>query len=220
MEIAIDGLTTPTPPPLEIVNIEGKGRGVVATAPVKCGDYICEYSYSDTYPRSKRAAREEEYSINGEGCMVLEVHTAHGWKCLDATRSHATVGRLLNHAPERSASARAFKPLLVNGVWRVAFLARRDILVGDEITWDYGCPPEGQKWLMKNTRAGMQPGRVVNAHIHSAICCSEICSFETYPKQNIPYCDKFRIFFFQPQVPRHLVPAILQVILAVCCPKC
>ena len=124
--------------------------------PIQAGEYVCEYEASEVYPKSELAAKEDEYAINEEGCMVLEVHTKRGWICLDATRSHDTPGRLLNHAPARSATVRVFKPLLINGQWRVAFLANRNISPG-EICWDYGIPPEGQAWLMWNKRRGMQP---------------------------------------------------------------
>ena len=48
----------------------------------------------------------------------------------------------MNHAPAKVATVRPFKPLLVNGKMRVAFLATRNVSEGEELTWDYGCPPE------------------------------------------------------------------------------
>ena len=163
LEIVMDGLRRKwTLPTLRIVTVEGKGRGIIATAPIECGSYVCEYERGMVYQAKDRSVHEEEYRINNEGCMILEVQTAHGWLCLDATRCHDTVGRL-NHAPARCATVRPFRPLLVDGEWRVGFLATRDIEAGEEICWDYGCPPEGQEWLMRNRSTGMQPGLVANA---------------------------------------------------------
>ena len=160
----MDGLQRKfTLPSLRIGEVEGKGRAVFATATIPCSAYVCEYEREQVYPVKDRPAHEEEYSINGEACMILDIHTAHGWLCLDATRCHDTVGRLLNFAPARTATVRPLRPLLVNGEWRVGFLANRDIEEGEEICWDYGCPPEGQEWLMRNRRTGKQPGLVTNA---------------------------------------------------------
>ena len=54
---------------------EGKGRGVLATAPIEKGSYICEYKSSQVYPLSERAKFEREYAINGEGCMIIDAHS-------------------------------------------------------------------------------------------------------------------------------------------------
>ena len=92
--------------------------------------------------------KELEYAIIDEPCMVLKVQTPQGWFCLDATRAYNPLGRLLNYAPPREATAKPFMPfmpLLVKGKWRVGFLAARDLQPGTEITWNYGCPSEGQQ---------------------------------------------------------------------------
>jgi SET domain-containing protein len=149
---------------LRIGEDEVKGRAVFATAPIPHGSYVCEYERDKVYPIKDRPAHEAEYAINGEGCMILDIRVKHGWMCLDATRCHDTVGRLLNFASSRTATVRPFKPLLVDGEWRVGFLATRDIEEGEEICWDYGCPPEGQEWLMRNRRTGKQPGLVSVNH--------------------------------------------------------
>jgi len=138
--------------PHRIEETEDKGRGVFANAPIKKGKYVCEYKTTQVYKREQRARHEEEYATNMEACMILEAQTKDGWICLDATRRFGTVGRLMNHAAKKSATVKPFKPLKVNGKWRVAFIAARDIEEGEELTWDYGCPPEGQEWLMRCRR--------------------------------------------------------------------
>ncbi len=153
-ECVIDGLLQTDPgPELQIIEIPGKGRSVVVQSPVAKGGYLCEYEFSCTYPRAQREAKELEYAANDEACMIFEVQTRNGWICLDATRKTDSIGRLLNHAPPRLATARAHKAVLLNGEWRVGFYAIRDLSIGEEVTWDYNCPPEGQQWLFK--RPGM-----------------------------------------------------------------
>ena len=136
-------------PNMEIKHIPGKGRGVFSNETLLQGRYVAEYKTTVVYEKAKRAEHEEIYAMNEEPCMVLEVQTRKGWMCLDATRKIGTVGRLFNHAPSGRATLQPHKPLFVRGKWRVGFLAARNILPGEELTWDYGCPPEGQPWLMK-----------------------------------------------------------------------
>ena len=84
------------------------------------------------YKREERAIYEGEYANNQEACMILEAQTQEGWVCLDATRHLGTLGRLMNHAPKTSATVKPFKALIVNGKWKVAFLATCDIAVGEQ----------------------------------------------------------------------------------------
>ena len=147
--MVLQGLINHHIAPVEIKDVPPKGRGVFAAAPIKQGSYICEYKTTNVYPRSARAKEEKQYALNGEACMVLDVYTSMGCFTLDATRRFNSVGRLLNHAPAKVATVKPFKPLLVGEKWKVAFLAARDITKGEELTWDYGCPPEGQEWLMR-----------------------------------------------------------------------
>ena len=107
-------------PDMEIRHIPGKGRGVFANETLLQGTYVAEYKTTIVYDQAKRAEHEEIYAMNGEACMVLEVQTQRGWKCLDATRKIGTVGRLFNHAPCGRATLKPQKPLLVRGKWRVA----------------------------------------------------------------------------------------------------
>ena len=60
-----------------------------------------------------------------------------------------TVGRLMNHAPTSTDTARPFKALLLNSRRRIGFLATKDLEAGEELTWDYNSQPARQKWLYK-----------------------------------------------------------------------
>ena len=44
----------------------------------------------------------------------------------------------MNHAKGNKANIVAHPPLMVDGLPRVAFLAKRDISLGEELMWDYG----------------------------------------------------------------------------------
>ena len=115
--------------------------------------YICEYITAEVYPRSLKKSHEDEYKENGEGCYIFEARVALGqWYCFDATRRMDQFGRFMNHAPGEAANSKAFPPKKIRGKYRVGFLASRDILQGEEITWDYGVRDEDIPWLAKPAR--------------------------------------------------------------------
>lgn len=65
---------------LEVVEVEGKGKGVVATRCIKKDDLICEYS-GELLPQKEAKKREEVYSENPEiGCfMYFFSHKERKW---------------------------------------------------------------------------------------------------------------------------------------------
>ena len=143
-EIVIGGLLgITTAPCFSVEDIEGKGRGLVVREEVTAGSYVLEYE-AEVYPRKERRSHKREYIGNNEGCFIIDVQTADGWVCLDATRCLVSPGRLLNHAPRDRATLAPFKPLFLKGRWRVGFVATRDLHPGQELTWDYGCSPGGR----------------------------------------------------------------------------
>ena len=133
-----------------MVDVANKGRGLVVEEPVAKGEYVVEYA-GDVYHQKQRKARELEYTENEEGCFILEVQTKEGWICIDPTRRPLCPGRLMNHSPSSHATLVPFRPLKINGKWRVGFVAARDLAPGDELTWDYGCSPGGIDWLKRRT---------------------------------------------------------------------
>ena len=140
-----------TPPKVSIEEVPIKGRRVVVREEVPKDSYVIEYE-AEVYPRRERAAREREYVWNGEGCFIVDVQTSDGWMCLDGTRRLNSLGRLLNHAPRALATLAPFGPLFLNGKWRVGFIATRNLCVGEELTWDYGCAPNGIDWLRRRPK--------------------------------------------------------------------
>ena len=124
---------------LEVDEIDGKGYGVLAKEYITCNEYVCEYKYNLSYPRSEREKWEQEYAINDEGCYILEVQLPTGkWLCMDATRNEKSFGRYINHARRTEANIRMHSPLLIRGKWRVAMYSTRNIEPGDELAYDYG----------------------------------------------------------------------------------
>ena len=139
------------PPKYRVAQLDEKGRGVILMEAVKEGAFVVEYE-ATVYPRKERAAREKEYCSNGEGCFIIDVQTPSGWVCFDATRSFHSPGRLMNHAPRFAATVVPFKPLLLDGKWRLGFTATRDLSPGEELMWDYGCTPGGIEWLKRRPK--------------------------------------------------------------------
>ena len=135
--------------PVYIDNVHSKERAVFAADPIKMGQYVCKYKTTAVYPTAVRAQTEAMYAINDEPCLIFDVQTAKGWFCLDATRRYTSTGRLMNHAAANEATVKPFRALWVDNRWKVSFLAICDIVEGEELTWDYGCPPKGEEWLMQ-----------------------------------------------------------------------
>lgn len=134
-------------PSLAIIDSPGKGRGVTTKVKIHKGDFVVEYKTAEVYPRRQMSNHIEEYDRNEEGSYILEIQTKDGWFCLDATRAMGTMGRLLNHSSKPN--IKPFRPLYLRKKWRVGFVALRDIYPGEEIMWDYGCPPDGLQWLYR-----------------------------------------------------------------------
>ena len=80
MEEVVYGLSTQEHPDILLQEFPGeKARGVIANENIAAGRFVCEYqTYLPPYPRSGRAAKEEEYSYNGKGCYILEAQDKDG----------------------------------------------------------------------------------------------------------------------------------------------
>lgn len=143
----MEGLLTKTPSAVEVVKIEGKGRGVIARDFIPKDHYICEYETSAVYPRSQMKKHEEEYTINGEGSYILEVQIDSKWMCFDATRRYDGIGRLLNHAPSQLVNCKPYNALFVRGKYRIAFITTKDVTAGEELLYDYGCGMQDE-WVL------------------------------------------------------------------------
>jgi histone-lysine N-methyltransferase SETD8 len=76
----IERLTSKTEDGLKVVEVEGKGRGVVSTRPFYHGDLICEYS-GDLISEKEAVKRENEYLEDPSiGCyMYFFMHRSKKW---------------------------------------------------------------------------------------------------------------------------------------------
>lgn len=87
-DIALDGLEKGISLPcLTVVNIRGKGYGVVTTQPIKKGSYVTDYKYGKILHSKKAKEREvADHVANKEGCYrCLLVVVGCTWTPLGAT---------------------------------------------------------------------------------------------------------------------------------------
>ena len=65
---------------LEVVEVEGKGRGVIPTRPFVEGEFVCEYA-GELIPEEEAVLREEEYlKDTSVGCyMFFFQHKSNKW---------------------------------------------------------------------------------------------------------------------------------------------
>ena len=83
----MEGLQTNISKPLEIVEVEGKGRGTISCRMMFKGECYAQY-FLDEYI--------DEYDADQEGSCILEAQLPSGkWLCLDATRRMNCFGRYM-----------------------------------------------------------------------------------------------------------------------------
>lgn len=205
-EIAISGLTEDKPKALRLVNVGStkevdsieRGKylqrllhflqpaefpGVAADENISKGSFVLEYKYDKSYPKSEKEEHLKEYESNGEGNYILEAQLPNNkWICLDATRNHDSWARYINHGPGKHANLKMFRPLQIQGKWRVAFLAIRDIEEGDQLLFDYGKQTHPPNWMRGRKQPQIhivqdpkeQPANSTNSpHQDSAACVAQ-----------------------------------------------
>ena len=89
--------------------------------------------------------RETRYAKRGKGSYLLFFRHDGRGLCIDATTEDDSYGRLINHG-KKDANL-VMKVFVVGDAPRVAFLASRDIAIGEEILYDYG---EKRKDVLQN----------------------------------------------------------------------
>ena len=150
LEVASSGLRLNKTKKLSVFFFGGeKGRGVVSEENIPAGHFVCEYKYSKSYPMKEREEMVRVYEANGEGSYIMEVQAGNKKLCLDATVNVDSWGRYINHANCNQANLRMHPALFVRGKWRVAFLARRDIMAGEELSYDYGLLKGRPEWMSR-----------------------------------------------------------------------
>ena len=120
---------------LEVVEIPGKGRGVIAKKNISKGGYICEY-IGDLMTGEIGRMMEQEHERNGDLCCTLYFFYKSEEYAIDATSESSDLGRLINHSRKYHNSVPKVWELN-NGDPRVIFVALRDIQKGEEILYNY-----------------------------------------------------------------------------------
>lgn len=121
---------------LEVMDIDAKGRGVVATKSFDRGDFVVEYA-GDLINLDEAKRRDNMYCADPKaGCYMYYFRHGDTSYCIDATAESGKLGRLLNHSKtEGNCKTRVVgildRPYLL-------LVAARDIKAGEELLYDYG----------------------------------------------------------------------------------
>ncbi|KAL1132558.1 hypothetical protein AAG570_010510 [Ranatra chinensis] len=114
---------------------EGKGRGVVATQPFSRGDFVVEYA-GELISSEEAKRREFMYSRDqNTGCYMYYFSFKNNQYCVDATTESLRLGRLVNHSRNGNLIT---KTVTVKGKPHLVLVAKDNINIGDELTYDYG----------------------------------------------------------------------------------
>ncbi|XP_069704596.1 uncharacterized protein ash1 isoform X2 [Periplaneta americana] len=127
-------------PGLEKFMTKDKGWGVKTKYAIKCGEFILEYVgevVSEKEFKTRMATRyihdTHHYCLNLDGGLVIDGHRMGG------------DGRFVNHSCEPNCEMQKWS---VNGLFRMALFALRDIQAHEELSYDYNFslfnPAEGQ----------------------------------------------------------------------------
>ncbi|XP_014673200.1 PREDICTED: N-lysine methyltransferase SETD8-B-like isoform X2 [Priapulus caudatus] len=121
---------------LEVVDIVGKGRGVVATKPFKRGEFVVEY-HGDLISVDVAKLREEQYAATPDtyGCYMYYFTFNSKQYCVDATAESGRLGRLINHSRKGNVKSRQ---VAVGAQPHLILVASRDVEAGEELLYDYG----------------------------------------------------------------------------------
>ncbi|ESO95519.1 hypothetical protein LOTGIDRAFT_117025 [Lottia gigantea] len=121
---------------LEVVKMEDKGRGVVATKMFKKGDFVVEYA-GDLIDLAESKDREMFYGMSTKfGCYMYYFNLKGKHYCIDATAESGKLGRLLNHS--RISFNCCTKLIEIKNTPYLIIIASRDIVKGEELLYDYG----------------------------------------------------------------------------------
>ena len=121
---------------LEEAEFGCKGRGIVSTRSFEQGSYVCEYSGELV---TSAVANEREIALDLENVLVSYMYYfkhCEEYLCIDATFESGKLGRLINHSKEFSNLTPV--TIVVDGKPHIVFVAKRDILPGEELLYDYG----------------------------------------------------------------------------------
>ncbi|OXU30294.1 hypothetical protein TSAR_016711 [Trichomalopsis sarcophagae] len=120
---------------LEVIDIEGKGRGVVTTKDFFKGDFVVEY-IGDLIDGATARIREAKYARNKNiGCYMYYFKFKNMQYCIDATKESGKLGRLVNHSRKGNLVSKVIE---IDQTPHLVLFAKTDIPAGIELLYDYG----------------------------------------------------------------------------------
>lgn len=120
---------------LAVKMFENKGRGIMATRPFSRGEFVVEY-IGEFISIAEANKREQVYAEDqGTGCYMYYFKHKNKQYCIDATEETGKLGRLVNHSRNGNLVT---KTVDVKGRPHLVLIAKEDIELGKELTYDYG----------------------------------------------------------------------------------
>ncbi|XP_067014797.2 histone-lysine N-methyltransferase Set8 [Anabrus simplex] len=120
---------------LAVHNFEGKGRGIVTTRMFSKGEYVVEYA-GELIDMAEAKERERLYAQDqNTGCYMYYFRHKNNQYCVDATAESGRLGRLVNHSRNGNLLT---KTVVIKNEPHLVLIAKEDIRVGEEVTYDYG----------------------------------------------------------------------------------
>ncbi|XP_016427513.1 probable histone-lysine N-methyltransferase set-1, partial [Sinocyclocheilus rhinocerous] len=107
-------------------------RGVFALAPFNKGDFVAEYR-GEMIDFTEAEHRREVYQ---NPVFMFDFTWQNKKWCIDATNENAPLGRLVNDNHMHPNCT--MKKIVTEGKPNLCLFALRDIVPGEEITYDYG----------------------------------------------------------------------------------
>lgn len=126
--------------PAEISVVEGKGTGVKTLRDIASCQFVCEYA-GELISKTEALRREKVYAARSAttrmSCYMYYFEHGGLEMCVDATSDEGAygIGRLINHSVGGNL---ATVKIMVDGIPRLALVAKRDISYGEELSYDYG----------------------------------------------------------------------------------
>ena len=123
--------------PLKSKYFNGKGYGIVATARIAKGSFVCEY-VGELLSPEEADEREEAYEARGDvhSSYMYYFRSGERTHCIDATVDNGRYGRLINHS--KSNANLTTRKIVINNVPRLFFIAKCDIPARKELLYPYG----------------------------------------------------------------------------------
>lgn len=114
-------------------NLPGRGRGVFACSLIVQNQVVC--NFEGKYMSGTEG--EEMYQVIG-GCYFFNFHFNSKYHYIDASEENGTYGRLINHSALHANLKPVPQIVLEGNQPEIIFVAMRDIVVGEELFWNYG----------------------------------------------------------------------------------